>query len=345
MQDEPLDILKGVSAGTDPWRPLVDRFGRKHTYLRLSLTDRCNFRCRYCMPLHGVEWKPRNEVLSLEECVRLSWIFVKLGVQKIRLTGGEPSVRKGLVGLIRELRALEGLGPLLMTTNGSTLASQAHAYRAAGLTGLNISLDSLQPDRFVEVTRGGDLQKVLAGIDAALDAGYDSVKVNVVAMAGVNDVELVDFVQFGIDKGVHVRFIEFMPFLGNEWTKAGVLPYREMIRLIETQFKLRPLEIDKSAVAKEFQVEGTRASIGFVTSVTDDFCGGCNRIRLTAEGQIKTCLFLKAGTSLRDMMRQGSSDDELAEAIHVALQTKWAGHPAMDQWVGHDDKAMVQIGG
>jgi len=185
----------------------------------------------------------------------------------------------------------------------------------------------------------------LAGISAARQAGFDPLKVNVVAMKGVNDDELADFVAWGADNNVHVRFIEFMPFLGNEWKKGGVLTYKEMLDLIRARFALEPVVVEKSAVAKEFKVQGSEATIGFVTSVTDDFCGGCNRIRLTAEGQVKTCLFLKAGTSLRDMMRNGASDDDLAVAVHSALATKWAGHPPMDRLSGLDDKAMVQIGG
>ena len=338
-------MLSGVSAQTDTWAPLVDKFGRRHSYLRVSLTDRCNFRCVYCMPADGVDVKPKDEILSFEEIVRLTKVFARLGVDKVRLTGGEPTVRKGLDGLMSDLSAIPGIERILMTTNGSTLSTHAQIYRDAGLNGLNISIDSLRPDRFAEITRGADLAKVMAGIERALDTGYDSIKINVVLMAGVNEDELCDFVQFAVDRKTHVRFIEFMPFVGNGWDKGGVVPYRQMRATIEEKFKLVPIEVEKSAVAKEFTVAGTGGSIGFVTSVTDDFCGGCNRIRLTAEGQIKTCLFLLAGTSLRDMVRSGASDDELAVAIRAALMTKWAGHPPMERLIGLDDRAMVQIGG
>ncbi|MBS1714509.1 MAG: GTP 3',8-cyclase MoaA [Armatimonadetes bacterium] len=334
-----------MGASVGPWEPLVDRFGRRHTYLRVSLTDRCNFRCRYCMPAEGVVWKPRDEILTLEEIVRLVGVFARIGVDKVRLTGGEPTVRKGLEGLIASLSAVPGIKTLLMTTNGTSLAQKASAYRSAGLDGLNVSMDSLQPDKFSEITLGGDLDRVLQGVRAARSSGFEPLKVNVVAMKGVNDDELADFVAWGIESDVHVRFIEFMPFLGNEWKKGGVLTYKEMLERIQGRFVLKPLTVGPSAVAKEFTVEGTHATVGFVTSVTDDFCGGCNRIRLTAEGQVKTCLFLKAGPSLRDMMRAGASDDDLALTVHAALATKWAGHPPMERLVGLDDKAMVQIGG
>lgn len=329
----------------DTWRPLVDKFGRKHTYLRVSLTDRCNFRCQYCMPEEGVEWKTREEVMSIEEIVRVTGVFARLGIDKVRLTGGEPTVRKGLTGLIASLKRIEGINTLLMTTNGSTLANEAQGYRDAGLHGLNISLDSLRPEKFFEITRGADFDRVVRGVEAAIKAEFRSIKINVVALKGFNDDELCDFVQFGIDRGVHVRFIEFMPFLGNQWKKAGVMSYAEMLAKIKTKFEIQPIKMEKSAVAKEFQIAGTQSTIGFVTSVTDDFCGGCNRIRLTADGRVKTCLFLKAGTSLMELCRQDANDDELATAIHDMLSTKWAGHPSMERWVGFDDKAMVQIGG
>lgn len=283
--------------------------------------------------------------MSVEEIVRLTKLFVGLGVTKVRLTGGEPTVRRGLVDLIEELRKLSSLQSILMTTNGTTLASCAEAYRSAGLNGLNISLDSVRPDRFREITRGGSLARVLAGVDAALEAGYDSVKINIVVMKGVNDDELCDFVRFGIDRQVHVRFIEYMPFLGNEWKRAGVLTYRDMLAAIQSEFELSPLSVERSSVAKEFGVVSGRSTIGFVTSVTDDFCGACNRIRLTANGQLKTCLFSRAEDSLLDLARSGATDAELATVIHRTLARKWAGHPSMDRWVGLDDRAMVQIGG
>lgn len=297
------------------------------------------------MPEKGVIWKGRDQVLTLEEILRLTSVFVRLGIDKVRLTGGEPTVRKGLTGLISKLRSIDGLKTLLMTTNGSTLPDKALEYREAGLDGLNVSIDSLNHDKFQKITRGAKLDKIVGGLEQALMSGYRTIKVNVVVMPGVNDDELCDFVEFGRRLGVHVRFIEFMPFMGNEWTTDGVFSYRQMLDNVGKKFSLTPISVDKSAVAKEFWVDGGPSTIGFVTSVTDDFCEGCNRVRLTADGKLKTCLFLKAGTSLMDMCRQGAPDDDLAIAIHSGLSTKWVGHPDMQRWASFDDRAMVQIGG
>jgi len=326
-------------------QPLTDRFGRRHNYLRISITDRCNFRCEYCMPKEDMEWTPRSEILSFEEIERLSRLFVSLGVDKIRLTGGEPTTRKGLPDLVSKLRAIGGIGPLLLTTNGDALTLLAKPLRDAGISGINVSLDTLKPDRFYEITRRNRLDQVLAGIGAALDAGYESVKINVVAMAGVNDDELCDFIDHFHDQPVEVRFIEFMPFLSNDWKKAKMLPYDQMRSLLESKYNLTPIPTERSAVAKEFAVQGAKVRVGFITSMTDDFCGGCNRLRLTADGRLKVCLFAKTGPSLRDAMRNGATDDELADTICTALDGKWAGHPPMHRLVETNDLPMISIGG
>lgn len=324
---------------------LVDRFQRKHTYLRISVTDRCNFRCRYCMPPDGLEWRARDEILTFEEIDRLARLFARLGVDKIRLTGGEPTVRKGIDELIAKLSKIPGVDSLLMTTNGTTLAAQAAAYRQAGLTGLNVSLDSLRRDRFAEITLRDELPRVLSGIDAAIEAGFDSVKVNVVVMAGVNDDELLDFVEFARSRPVNVRFIEFMPFDGNGWKPVSVLPYREMRSQIESKHTLRPISTAREAVGKDFEIEGFVGTIGFVTSMTESFCDGCNRVRLTAEGAFKPCLFSGSETSLRDPMRAGASDDELEATIRASLAGKWKGHPPMNLLASFPNRSMVAIGG
>ena len=329
-----------------PARPaLVDRFGRRHNYLRISVTDRCNFRCAYCMPHEDMEWTPRSEILSFEEIERLTRLFVSMGVDKVRLTGGEPTTRKGLVDLVSSLSPIEGLRSLLMTTNGDAMSTMAVSLREAGLQGLNISLDTLKPDRFFEITRRNRLDRVLDGIEAVLASGYESVKINVVAMTGVNEDELCDFIDHFRDCPVEVRFIEFMPFLSNGWQKGRMLPYAEMRRRLESKFQLTPLETEKSAVAKEFAVEGAKVRVGFITSMTDDFCGGCNRVRLTSDGRLKVCLFAKTGPSLRDAMREGASDDDLAETIRTALDGKWAGHPPMNRLIESNDLPMISIGG
>lgn len=321
--------------------PLTDRFGRIHDYLRISLTDRCNFRCVYCMPEEGIPWMERAEILSLEEILQLGDLFARLGVRKFRLTGGEPTVRKGYLGVVE---ALAKLGQTYLTTNGTTLADHAKSLKEAGIAGINVSLDSLRRDRFEAITRRDALNDVLAGIDAALTSGIP-LKVNVVAMPGVNDDELVDFVDWAKDRPLEVRFIEFMPFLGNGWKSDKVLGYAEMRRIIEERFELEALPGAPSDVAKEFTIGGYRGTVGFVTSVTESFCGGCSRIRLTSDGRFKTCLFLPPQTSLRDLMRSGASEETLVEAIRSDLNTKWAAHPPMQNWKQRDTLSMVQIGG
>lgn len=297
------------------------------------------------MPEHGIEWQPRDAVLTLEEIERLVRVFTDLGIDKVRLTGGEPTVRKGLATLIERLSSNQDIKTLAMTTNGTTLAEHAPAYREAGLQQVNVSIDSLRPDRFFEITRRDCLDKVLAGLEAALEAGFDQVKVNVVVMEGVNSDELVDFVALAETKKVAVRFIEFMPFLGNRWTKAGLVPYRRMRETIGQVYDLEPLPGRPSDVAKEFSVQGFAGTVGFVTSMTDSFCGGCDRLRVTATGALRTCLFSTTEVSLRDPMRDGATDADLAKIVRETLKTKWAGHPDLTHLVQIGNKEMVSIGG
>ncbi len=324
---------------------LLDRFGRVHNYLRISVTDRCNFRCGYCMPPEGLDWRHRDEILTFEEIERLARLLVDMGVNKVRLTGGEPTVRRGLEELIGRLTAIDGLTALLMTTNGTTLAPKALEYRKAGLTGLNISLDSLRRDRFQAITLRDELPRVLTGIDVALVAGFESVKLNVVVMAGVNDDELLDFVEFTRDRPINVRFIEFMPFEGNGWKSGAVFSYASMKRVIEDRYDLTRISTEKSAVGKDFSVAGHKGTIGFVTSMTESFCGDCNRIRLTAEGAFKACLFAAPEISLRDPMRNGADDETLSMLIRDELSRKWRQHPPMNQLPQIKNRSMVAIGG
>lgn len=296
------------------------------------------------MPAEGVEWKDRAEILSLEEIERLVAIFVRLGVRKVRLTGGEPTVRRGFMELLFALHEAHPSIKLLLTTNGSSLRQIAEPLRDAGLSGINVSLDSLRRDRFAEITRRDSLPQVLEGIEAAIAAGIPT-KINVVVMPGMNDDELVDFIEFTRDRAVQVRFIEFMPFAGNLWKPERVFGYAEMRSVSDSHFALEPVTGQPSDVAKEFSIPGFRGTVGFVTSVTESFCEGCNRIRLTADGHVKTCLFLPQRTSLRDLMRAGASDSEIATVIRADLNTKWAGHPPMDNWKQLDQLSMVQIGG
>ncbi len=296
------------------------------------------------MPSSGITWQDRTEILSFEEIEKLVRIFIRLGVRKVRLTGGEPTVRKGFVNLVRILGKIEGLERLLMTTNGTSLQGMAIPLKDAGLNGVNISLDSLQPDRFEAITRRDAFTKVMAGIEASISAGI-STKINVVVMPGMNDDELIDFVEFVRDRPIQIRFIEFMPFGGNLWKPERVMGYSSMKQILESRFVLNRLPGEKSDVAKEFWIEGFEGTVGFVTSVTDSFCEGCNRVRLSADGRLKTCLFLPNQSSLRDMVRMNAADDEIIKAIRADLSTKWGGHPPMNNWKQLDQLSMVQIGG
>lgn len=324
---------------------LIDRFGRRHSYLRISLTDRCNFRCVYCMPPEGVPWRERDELLTYEEILRLTKLFVKMGVDKVRVTGGEPTVRKGHEGLIADIAAIEGVKSLLMTTNGFTLPKMAQTYRDNGLTGLNVSLDSLKPARFEAITRTKHFDSVWTGIDAALKAGFTPLKLNCVVMDGVNQDEILDFVELTRDRPLNVRFIEFMPFDSNGWNKGTLYPYRKMREDIEARYELDPIVTEPSAVAKDFRVPGYAGMVSFVTSMTEDFCGGCNRLRLTSEGALKPCLFSPIEVSLRDPMRAGASDDQLADVILSTVLRKPKGHASLDVLPLIENKPMVSIGG
>lgn len=324
---------------------LLDRFDRRHTYLRISVTDRCNFRCVYCMPEEGVPWRVRDEILTFEEILRLTKLFVSLGVNKVRLTGGEPTVRKGIEDLIGKIAAIPGVEALLMTTNGFTLPRMARAYREAGLTGLNVSMDSLRQERFKEITRTDHFGTVWTGIEAALKAGFEPLKVNVVVMSGVNEDEILDFVELTRDRPLNVRFIEFMPFDDNNWSKGSLYTYRQMRADIEAKYELRPLPTEPTAVAKDFAVPGFKGAVSFVTSMTEDFCAGCNRLRLTSEGALKPCLFAPLEVSLRDPMRAGASDAELTEIILRTVLRKPKGHASLDVLPLIGNKPMVSIGG
>ena len=324
--------------------PLTDSFGRVHRDLRISVTDRCNFRCTYCMPAEGMAWLPRSEVLTFEEIVRVARVMVeRFGIDSIRLTGGEPTVRAHLPRLVEMLAAL-GV-ELAMTTNGTTLRLLAKDLAAAGLTRINISCDSLRRDRFAEITKRDSLDRVLDGVDAALEAGLQPVKLNVVAMRGVNEDELIDFATFGRDKGVVVRFIEFMPLDAQQaWTNDQVLTYDDIRRTIGEVYPLEPMTRG-SAPAERFRYLDGRGEIGIIASVTQSFCDSCDRVRLTAEGAFRTCLFATEEQDLRGLLRGGGSDDDIAAVIARAVAGKWAGHAINQVHFIRPTKSMSQIGG
>lgn len=324
--------------------PLVDGFGRVHRDLRISVTDRCNFRCTYCMPAEGMVWHPRAELLTFEELARVAQVFVgRFGFDSIRLTGGEPTVRARLPVLVAKLAAL-GVD-LSLTTNGSTLATMAHDLHAAGLGRINVSLDSLRADRFAELTRRDELPRVVDGIRAAVAAGFDPVKVNCVVVRGVNDDEVVDFARFGRAEGVTVRFIEFMPLdAERRWDRDAVVPSAEIVAAIAGAFPLEAVERG-SEPAERHRYRDGRGEVGVIGTVTEPFCSSCDRVRLTADGQLRACLFATEETDLRAILRSGGSDDDLAAAIGATVAGKWAGHGISNVDFIRPARSMSEIGG
>ncbi len=324
---------------------LVDRFGRVHTDLRISVTDRCNFRCSYCMPSEGMEWLDRSELLTFEEIERLARVLVnEAGVRSIRLTGGEPTLRARLPVLVEKLASLDV--ELSMTTNGTTLPAIADHLVSAGLKRVNISIDSLNRERFAELTKRDELPKVLEGIDAALASGLDPVKLNVVLMAGVNEHEVEDFLDFGREKGVIVRFIEFMPLdAQGEWSNAQVVTYDQIVARAAERYAFTPVADRGSAPAERFVYDDGQGSFGVIPSVTHAFCGSCDRMRLTAEGQLSNCLFALGHVDLRSLLRGGVTDAELVAAVAGEVDRKWEGHAIGQVHFIRPSKSMSQIGG
>ena len=330
--------------------PLVDTFGRIARDLRISITDRCNFRCVYCMPEEEMTFAPRSEILSYEEITRLASLFVGfLGVTSIRLTGGEPTVRRDLDRLVSLLSSLEtphGVPlELSMTTNGSTLARQADLLRQCGLSRVNISLDTLKAGRFAEITRRDALGPVLAGIDAAVRAGFSPVKVNVVVVRGRNDDEVVDFATFGRERSVQVRFIEYMPLdASGSWSLDQVVSGDEIIERVASVYPLEPVAHGPEPATLWRYLDGA-GEIGVIPSVTKPFCASCDRVRLTAEGHFLTCLFAVEELDLRQPLRSGANDAELAQLISGAVAGKWAGHHIGRVDFVRPSRSMSQIGG
>jgi cyclic pyranopterin phosphate synthase len=324
--------------------PLVDGFGRTVRDLRISVTDRCNLRCGYCMPAEGMQWLPRDELLTFEEITRVARVCVeRFGFDGIRLTGGEPTVRAHLPSLVAMLAEL-GVD-LAMTTNGATLRVLAGDLARAGLGRVNVSCDSLQRERFAEITRRDALPQVLDGVEAAIDAGLGPVKLNCVLMRGVNDDEILDFAAFGRDRGVGVRFIEFMPLdADGRWGPEVVVPAAEVVERVDGVFPLEPLRRGVEP-ATRFRYRDGRGELGVIASVTQPFCGSCDRVRLTADGQFRNCLFAVAETDLRARLRSGAGDEDLAAAIAGDVATKWAGHSIGRGNIIRPARSMSQIGG
>ncbi len=324
---------------------LIDPFGRTIRDLRISVTDRCNFRCTYCMPEEGMKWVPRSDVLTFEEIERLARIFVdRFQVTGLRLTGGEPTVRSHLPVLVGKLA---GLGvDLSMTTNGSTFRHMAHELRDAGLARVNISLDTLVREKFLQMTRRDDLIRVLDGIEAAKEAGFSPVKINAVIERGVNDDEIVDLARFGRDNGVEMRFIEFMPLdATGHWMNDKVVGQDEIVAALSAEFPMELVPARGAAPADRWRYLDGKGTVGVIPSVTKPFCGDCDRVRLTADGQFRTCLFATTEFDLLKLMRGGAGDDAVAAEIQRAVGTKWAGHQINQVTFVRPRRSMSQIGG
>jgi cyclic pyranopterin phosphate synthase len=315
--------------------------------LRLSVTDRCNFRCVYCMPAEGLEWLPREEVLSFEEMLRLVRVLHACGVRTVRLTGGEPLVRSQLEVLVGMIAAEFPFIDLSLTTNGHRLAEKAAALKAGGLGRVNVSLDSLQPERFHQMTRRDALPRVLDGIDAAASAGLAPLKINAVMVRGINDDEAIDFAALARERDFHVRFIEYMPLdAGHGWTVHQVVPSEELKERINAVYPLRRADEGRPEPAVRYLfADGAGGSVGFIASVTEPFCGSCNRLRVTADGRLRSCLFALDEYDLKGPLRTGATDAELEAITREAVARKWAGHRINQPDFVRPARSMSQIGG
>jgi len=327
--------------------PLIDSFGRVHTSLRLSVTDRCNIRCFYCMPEKGAEFVPKDNILSFEEIYRLARLLVEQGgVRDIRITGGEPLVRQQVPRLIKMLAGIGKLEDLSLTTNGMLLAEHAQALHEAGLKRLNISLDTLDKEVFEKITRRDGLEKTLQGIDAAIKCGFESVKLNTLAIKGVTESEVAELVRYALDRNVMLRFIEFMPLdTDRAWQQDQVFSGDQLLQTLQNEFKsVVPLSRpEPSQPAEEFQVD--RGRVGIIRSVTAPFCEACNRIRITADGAVRNCLFATSETPLRGLIRAGASDEDLMSAIRGCLTGKAKAHGIDQDGFQPPDRPMYAIGG
>ena len=327
---------------------LVDKFGRTATDLRVSLTDRCNLRCSYCMPPEGLDWLPTDDVLTDDEVVRLIRIAVEqLGVREVRFTGGEPLVRRGLVDIVRRTTALSPRPETSLTTNALGLERTAHALAEAGLDRVNVSLDTIRPETFHTITRRDRLDDVIAGLAAAKEAGLGPVKVNAVLLRGINDDLAPELLRWCLDHGYELRFIEQMPLdAQHSWNRESMITAEEIFAALEQEFVLTPAaEPRGSAPAELFAVNGGPETVGVIASVTRPFCGDCDRVRLTADGQVRNCLFAREESDLRGALRAGASDEELADRWRAAMLTKRPGHGIDDVSFMQPSRPMSAIGG
>ena len=332
-----------IVAGTH----LVDRHGRVHDSLRISVTDRCNIRCFYCMPDTPDAWQPRTDILTFDEIERVVWRAAAAGVRKLRFTGGEPLVRKDLSVLLRRAASVPGIDEVALTTNGVLLAGQAAELYAAGVRRINVHLDTLDPIRYRTITRRDELDRVMVGLDAARRAGL-SIKINAVIVKGFSEPDLPALARYGREKGIEIRFIEFMPLDAcGLWETGRVLPMSDMLRILTDEVgPLVPVRMaDPRAPAVEYRFADGIGAVGFIASVTKPFCGNCNRLRLTVDGKLRYCLFAIEETDLRNILRQGGDDEAIDRAIRETVESKWSGHQIQAEAFVPPPRKMCSIGG
>ena len=328
--------------------PLVDGFGRVHTNLRISVTDRCNIRCFYCMPDENIRFKPRDELLSFEEITRFVRVVAKAGVDKIRITGGEPLVRSELPKLVARLRKVAGIRDIALTTNGILLAEQAADLKRAGLDRLNVSLDTLSEDTFQQITRRPGLQKVLDGITEAKRVGFQGTRLNAIAIKDLTESEIVPLAHYAREQEMELRFIEFMPLDADQaWQEENVLSGSKIREILTREFGqlVRAVREDASQPAMDYEFSDGSGRIGLINSVTEPFCGTCNRLRITAEGQVRNCLFSNAEWDARAVIRNDGTDEELLQLVRDSLAAKKRGHGQDSLEFARPERAMYQIGG
>jgi cyclic pyranopterin phosphate synthase len=337
-----------MPSSTDQNKPrLIDSFGREIINLRISVTDRCNFRCTYCMPADNVEFMDRSNLLSFEEITRVATIVSKMGIHRLRLTGGEPLMRKDLNVLIKMLDQIDGIDDIAMTTNAFFLKEHAHSLREAGLQRLNISLDALDPEKFKHVNRRDCLQQVLDGMAEANKAGYKSIKINAVAMRNFSEDEIMKLVDLGRSDGFEIRFIEFMPLDSDRiWERDKVLFGADIIEIIKQKHELIPIQNSlEVGPASEYNFADGKGKVGIITAVSNPFCDHCNRIRMTANGQLRTCLFSANEHDLKEPLRSGATDQDITEIIRQAVSVKEEGHKINMDDFEQPTRAMHAIGG
>jgi cyclic pyranopterin phosphate synthase len=326
---------------------LIDNFNRHINYLRISVTDRCNLRCTYCMPKEGLSQIGHDDILRYEEILRIARIAAKKGISKIRITGGEPLVRKNIISLVSDINSIEGIEDISITTNGVLLKKCAAQLKKAGLKRINISLDSLEKNKYSEITRGGNLDDVLQGITEAKLNGFNPIKINFVPLKGINDNEIATIAKLTMNRPVHIRFIEFMPVnVKNEWSNDHYIPSEKIKKGLEEIAPLLPVERDEhTGPARMFKFKNAKGQIGFISPLSNHFCDSCNRLRLTADGKLRTCLFSDQETDLRTPIRNGCTDKELEEIITSAILNKPEKHKVLDPSFEKCHRGMSAIGG